>query len=368
MSLILHQLLIMKKIIKGRYKGMPRKISLQLNQAVIQDGRVDIQSKNVGYGRNGNRNAGRSNRNQTASAGIGMVQQIEANDHINQRVLRTESNLRKLNVQCYNCNVKGQYARDCPQPKLRDAKYFREQMLLAMKDEAGGNLNEEENDCMLDNHYGDNSLEELNAAVIMMERIQPTDDKANAELTYDADALGEVNAFQIYLKSRMHSESVHEHTNHVELKTVINTSDDDQIDSSIIYDNPYVENNEHDSNAHDQSVTLEFLIQNVQKEAKNQRSLNNELKRQKALLQKELETCTERVKTLEKQPVKSWNYKEAYEELEREMRVDKDKIDNVIEEKDKIQDKFFNSKMQLSEYDMNLIIQKGFLGNRKQIS
>ncbi|GJU08371.1 hypothetical protein Tco_1124801 [Tanacetum coccineum] len=47
------------------------------NQAVIQDGRVDIQSKNVGYGRNGNRNAGRSNRNQTASAGIGMVQQMQ---------------------------------------------------------------------------------------------------------------------------------------------------------------------------------------------------------------------------------------------------------------------------------------------------
>ncbi|GKE48431.1 hypothetical protein Tco_1479689, partial [Tanacetum coccineum] len=86
---------------------------------------------------------------------------------------------------------------------------------------------------------------------------------------------------------------------------------------------------------------LESRIQNVLKEAKNQRSLNNELKKQKALLQKELETCKERVKTLEKQPVKSWNYKEAYEELQREIRVDKDKIDNVIKEKDKIQDKFF---------------------------
>ncbi|GKB07447.1 hypothetical protein Tco_0835731 [Tanacetum coccineum] len=71
----------------------------------------------------------------------------------------------------------------------------------------------------------------------------------------------------------MHSESVHEHTNHAKLKTIINTSDDDQIDFSIIFDDPYVDNNggtdEHDSNAHDQSVTLESLIQNVQKEAKN---------------------------------------------------------------------------------------------------
>nr|GEW11385.1 hypothetical protein [Tanacetum cinerariifolium] len=34
-----------------------------------------------------------------------------------------------------------------------------EQMLLAMKDEARGTLNEEENDFMLDNAYGDETLE-----------------------------------------------------------------------------------------------------------------------------------------------------------------------------------------------------------------
>ncbi|GJX07876.1 hypothetical protein Tco_0195808 [Tanacetum coccineum] len=194
------------------------------NQEVIQDGRVDIQSNNVGYDGNGNRNAWRSNINQIATAGNGIVHQIEANDQIIQRVPRTESNPGK------------------------------EQMLLAMKDEVGGNLDEEENDFMLDNHYGDDSLEELNATVIMMASIQPTDDKADAKPTSDADALGEVNVSQIHLKSRMHSESVHEHTNHAKLKTVINTSDDDQIDSSIIFDDPYVENNggvdEHDSNAH----------------------------------------------------------------------------------------------------------------------
>nr|GEV22085.1 hypothetical protein [Tanacetum cinerariifolium] len=213
------------------------------------------------------------------------------------RLPRTELNPRKPSVHCYNYNEKGHYARDCPQPKVRDAKYFKEQMLLAMKDEPGSNLNEEENDFMLDNHYGDDSLEELNAATI-----------------------GEVNVSQIYSIGGMRFESVHEHTNHSKLKTAINISNDDKIDSSIIFDDPYVENNsrkdEHDSNAHDQSVTLESLIQNVQKEAKNPCSLNNELKKQKALLQKELKMCKERVKILEKQPVKSWNHKDAYEELE----------------------------------------------------
>ncbi|GJZ18273.1 retrovirus-related pol polyprotein from transposon TNT 1-94 [Tanacetum coccineum] len=102
------------------------------NQAVIQDGRVDIQTKNAGYGGNGNRNAGRQNRNQAFNART-------ANDESNQivqRVPRTESTPGKANVQCYNYNEKGYYARDCPKARVRDAKYFREQMLLAMKYEA----------------------------------------------------------------------------------------------------------------------------------------------------------------------------------------------------------------------------------------
>ncbi|GKD91864.1 hypothetical protein Tco_1371701 [Tanacetum coccineum] len=156
------------------------------NQAVIQDGRVDIQSKNVGYAGNGNKNAGRQNRNQIATTGSRLMQMIRL--------------------------------------------FSREQMLLALKVNAGGNLNEEENDFMLDNTYEDDSLEELNAAVIMMAHIQPIDDKADAEPTYDVEALSEVNA-------------------------------------SIIFDDPYVENNggtdEHDSNAHDQSFDIESLIYNV---------------------------------------------------------------------------------------------------------
>ncbi|GKD55537.1 hypothetical protein Tco_1288924, partial [Tanacetum coccineum] len=136
------------------------------NQAVIQDGHVDIQSKNVGYAGN-----------------------------------------------------------------VRDAKYFREQMLLATKDEAGVHLDEEENDFMLDNAYGDNTLEELNAAVIMMAHIQPTDDKSDAEPTYDAEFISE------------------------KLETIIHTSADDQIDPNIIFDDPYVDYNsgqaENDTNDHD---------------------------------------------------------------------------------------------------------------------
>ncbi|GJV64829.1 hypothetical protein Tco_1475657 [Tanacetum coccineum] len=55
------------------------------NQAVIQDGRVDIQTKNAGYGGNCNKNTRRQNKNQAFNAGIG-------NDERNQIVQRVELN------------------------------------------------------------------------------------------------------------------------------------------------------------------------------------------------------------------------------------------------------------------------------------
>ncbi|GJX93541.1 integrase, catalytic region, zinc finger, CCHC-type containing protein [Tanacetum coccineum] len=173
------------------------------------------------------------------------------------RVPRTESTPGNANVQCYNCNEKGHYARDCQKPSVRDAKYFREQMLLAMKDETRSNPKNEENDFMLDNSYGDETLEELTVAVIMMDRIQPADDNAESEPSYDAKADSEVNA----------SNKFHEQVNRVKRKTIIHTFDDDQIDYNIIFDDPYVENisgtSEHDSNAHDEYHDTQMLAYNV---------------------------------------------------------------------------------------------------------
>ncbi|GKC66686.1 putative ribonuclease H-like domain-containing protein [Tanacetum coccineum] len=53
-----------------------------------------------------------------------------------QRTLRTASSGTVANVQCYNCSEKGLYARNCLKPRVRDSKYFMDQMLLAKQDEA----------------------------------------------------------------------------------------------------------------------------------------------------------------------------------------------------------------------------------------
>ncbi|GJY91522.1 gag-pol polyprotein, partial [Tanacetum coccineum] len=103
------------------------------NQAVVQADRVNIQSKNVG---NGGRIARRSYNTQEAYFESSNVQKETRNV---QRILRTSSSGNATNVQCYNCDAKGHYARDCLKPRVQDSKYFMEQMLLAKKDEVEHN-------------------------------------------------------------------------------------------------------------------------------------------------------------------------------------------------------------------------------------
>ncbi|GJY67773.1 hypothetical protein Tco_0470755 [Tanacetum coccineum] len=135
------------------------------------------------------------------------------------------------------------------------------------------------------------------------------DNNADSEPSYDAKAVSEVNA----------SNKVHEQVNHAKCKPIIHTSDDDQIDSNIIFDDPYVENNE----------------------VENKKRLNNELKRQKELLQKELETFKDQVKTFESKTIQCSKYKETCEELEREIRADKETIERILKEKDKVRSDLF---------------------------
>ncbi|GKA58127.1 hypothetical protein Tco_0757315 [Tanacetum coccineum] len=169
-------------------------------------------------------------------------------------------------------------------------------MLLAAKDEAGVNLDAEENDFMLMNAYGDDQLEELNASV---------------------------HASQIDLINGLLSKGDHEHKNHEKFKTIKHTSADDQIDSDIIFNDPYVEDDIEDA---------------------NQRKMNNELKKKNALIQRELKTCKERVKDFGNKPVQFINYKSGYENLQYQISVEKQTIEKLKKEKDDIRDKFLKAR------------------------
>ncbi|GKA05646.1 hypothetical protein Tco_0684766 [Tanacetum coccineum] len=129
------------------------------NQAVVSDGRVDIQTKNAGFVGNANKNTRRQNRNQLFNAGNGS----DESNKIIQRIPRTDSTPSKANVQY-------------------------------MKDEAKSNLINEENNFMLDNSYGEENLEGLTAAIMLMARHQPAYDNTKNVPSYDAKAVSEVNA------------------------------------------------------------------------------------------------------------------------------------------------------------------------------
>ncbi|GKE78550.1 retrovirus-related pol polyprotein from transposon TNT 1-94 [Tanacetum coccineum] len=205
----------------------------------------------------------------------------DESNQIFQRVPRTDSTPSKANVQCYNCNKKGHYARDCQKLKVRNAKYFREQMLLAMKVEARIHLNNKENDFMLNNAYGKESLDGLTAFVLLMARLQPAAETTDTVPSYDDKAVS-----QVHDSSNVHDSSkAHEQVSYEKRKTIIQTTDDDQIEYSIIFDDPYVDNNggtsRHDSISHEENHEIQMLVYNVQRKAEKQKRVNNELKKQK---------------------------------------------------------------------------------------
>nr|GEW96845.1 hypothetical protein [Tanacetum cinerariifolium] len=103
----------------------------------------------------------------------------------------------------------------------------------------------------------------VTTTILLMARIQPANGNAETVTSHDAKAVSEVNA----------SSKVHDQMGHVKRKTIIHTSDDDQIDSNIIFDDSFVENNgrksKHDSNYHDEYNKIQMLAYNVQRKAKN---------------------------------------------------------------------------------------------------
>ncbi|GKC69558.1 integrase, catalytic region, zinc finger, CCHC-type containing protein [Tanacetum coccineum] len=180
-----------------------------------------------------------------------------------QWTLRTPSLGNTSTVQCYNCSGKGHYARNCPKPRVRDSKYFMEQMLLAKQDEAVIILTEEENDFLFADASRMEEIEELSANICLMARIQPVDHTSDD---------GPSNAFI----SEVQSSSIDENNESMypTYTKIINSSiGDDYINSNIKFDsfkgNVNSGSVDKDTHVHDLCV-VENLARNAYQEAEKQ--------------------------------------------------------------------------------------------------
>ncbi|GJT24355.1 retrovirus-related pol polyprotein from transposon TNT 1-94 [Tanacetum coccineum] len=206
------------------------------NQAIAQGDKLNIQSRNYG-------NDGRNPRQTVA------------------------------NAQCYNCSEKGHYARNCPNLRVQDSKYFMDQMLLAKQDEAGVIIIDEHNDFLFANASQMEEIEELSANICLMAMIQPANFDSDKGPSYDSAFLSEVQTPSTSYVNPLFAKDTQEQKYLKQPKIINNTISDDQIDSNIIFDEPNGDVNsgsvEYDNNVQE-SYALEQLARNVYKEAEKQ--------------------------------------------------------------------------------------------------
>nr|GEX37547.1 reverse transcriptase domain-containing protein [Tanacetum cinerariifolium] len=206
--------------------------------------------------------------NQRRSSSNTRNQEVVQADRVNIQRRNVENNGRNS----YNCNKKVHYARNCPKPRVRDSKYFMEQMLLANKDEARVILSNEQNYFLFADAAQMEELEELSVNICMMARIQPANIKSNEGPSYDYAFISEVQTpFTSYMNPLLAGN--HEQTYHAQPKIINTTIVDDQINSDIIFDDSNVEVNSgsvgHDKNVHD-SYKLKQLAKNAYKDVEKQ--------------------------------------------------------------------------------------------------
>ncbi|GJW44152.1 retrovirus-related pol polyprotein from transposon TNT 1-94 [Tanacetum coccineum] len=236
-----------------------RTFSNARNQAIVQADKVNIQSRNSG-------SDGRYIRRSYVQEEV-----IEGNNFQNdvgniQRSLRTMSSGTAANVQCYNCSEKGHYACNCPKPRVRDSKYFMEQMLLAKQDEARVILTDEQNEFLFADASRMEEIEELSANICLMSRIQPVNFDSDEGPSYDFAFLSEV---QIPSTSYVNP---------------LFAKDKQEQNGSVEYDNNFQELYE-----------LEQLARNAFKEAEKQQIIAKKVQQQNTVLTKQLESYKEKV-------------------------------------------------------------------------
>ncbi|GKD49884.1 retrovirus-related pol polyprotein from transposon TNT 1-94 [Tanacetum coccineum] len=296
------------------------------NQAIIQGDRLNIQSRNSG-------NIGRNNRRAYVQEEVvkGMNALNETGNV--QRTFRTPSSGNTSTVQCYNCSGKGHYARNYPKPRVRNSKYFMEQMLLPKQDEAGVILTDAQSDFLFADASRMEEIEELSANICLMARIQPADHTSDDRPSCQSAFISEVQSLSI---NENNEPMYPTHT-----KIISDTIGDDQINSNIKFDtfkgNVNSSSVEKDIHVPD-LCAVEKLARNAYQEAKKQRIFAQQVQTQNTHLTSQLEMYKERVRILENINKDNNYLNKFFEADEREKRYNKQAQSQLVLDRDIIRD------------------------------
>ncbi|GJR18086.1 retrovirus-related pol polyprotein from transposon TNT 1-94 [Tanacetum coccineum] len=236
-------------------------------------------------------------------------------------------------VQCYNCSGKGHYARNCPKPRVRDSKYFMEQMLLAKQDEAGVILTDEQNDFLFADASRMEEIEELSANICLMARIQPADHTSDDGPSYESAFISEVQSSSI---DENNEPMYPTHT-----KIINSTIGDDQINSNIKFDSfkGNVNSGSVDKDTHVPDLcAVEKLARNAYQEAEKQRIFAKQVQTQNTHLTSQIEMYKERVRILEGINKDNNYLNEFLEADERAKRYNKQAQSQLVRDRDIIRD------------------------------
>ncbi|GJV22772.1 hypothetical protein Tco_1375467, partial [Tanacetum coccineum] len=161
-------------------------------------------------------------------------------------------------------------------------------------DEAGVLLTDEHNDIIFADASRMEEIEEINANICLMARIQPANNTSDVGPSYDSAFISEV------LSSSINENKEQIYPTHT--KIINSTIGDDQIDSNIIFDKPNRNVNsgcgENDTHV-PHLYALEQLARNAYKEAEKQQLFSQKVQQQNTTLTSQLELYKERVRVLE---------------------------------------------------------------------
>ncbi|GJU16701.1 retrovirus-related pol polyprotein from transposon TNT 1-94 [Tanacetum coccineum] len=257
-------------------------------------------------------------------------QAIIQGDRVN---IQSRNSANTSTVQCYNYSGKGHYARNCPKPRVRDSKYFMEQMLLAKQNEAGVILTDEQNDFLFADASRMEEIEELSANICLMARIQPAGHTFDDGPSYESAFISEVQSSSI---DENNEPMYPTHT-----KIINSTIGDDQINSNIKFDsfkgNVNSGSVEKDTHVPD-LCAVEKLARNTYQKAEKQQIFAQQVQKQNTHLTSQLEMYKERVRILENINKDNNYLNEFLEADERAKRYNKQAQSQLVRDRDIIRD------------------------------